>query len=109
MDGNALAPYFYRGLKDVIKDLLVGQKEWRTFEELQERASRLDARLQVRKIEKEQDTRARAAPPPLKTETKPAFNPKPAFVKGGVRMMEIRWMNSDVNGPSGVDERRRRR
>ena len=30
-------------------------------------------------------------------------------VKGGVRMMEIRWMNSDVNGPSGVDERRRRR
>jgi len=80
MDGNALAPYFYRGLKDVIKDLLAGQEEWRTFEELQERASRLDARLQVRKIEKEQDTRARAAPPPLKTETKPAFNPKPAFI-----------------------------
>ena len=30
-------------------------------------------------------------------------------VKGGVRMMEIRWMNSDVNRPSGVDEGRRRR
>ena len=25
MDGNALAPYFYRGLKDMIKDLLAGQ------------------------------------------------------------------------------------
>ena len=30
-------------------------------------------------------------------------------VKGGVRMMEIRWMNSDVNRPSGIDEGRRRR
>ena len=28
-------------------------------------------------------------------------------VKGGVRMMEIRWMNSDVNRPSGIDEGRR--
>ena len=27
MDGNALAPYLYRGLKDVIKDLLAGQEE----------------------------------------------------------------------------------
>ena len=80
MDGNALAPYFYRGLKDAIKDLLVGQEEWRTFEELQDRASRLDACLQARKIEKEQDMRARAAPPPVKTETKPAFSPKPAFI-----------------------------
>jgi len=31
------------------------------------------------------------------------------IVKGGVRMMEIRWMNSDVNRPSGIDEGRRRR
>ena len=53
MDGNALAPYFYRGLKDMIKDLLAGQEEWRTFEELQDRASRLDARLQARRIERE--------------------------------------------------------
>jgi len=30
-------------------------------------------------------------------------------VKWVVRMMEIRWMNSDVNRPDGVDERRRRR
>ena len=30
-------------------------------------------------------------------------------VKGGVRMMEIRWMNGDVNRPSGIDEGRRRR
>ena len=30
-------------------------------------------------------------------------------VKGGVRMMKIRWMNSDVNRPSGIDEGRRRR
>ena len=30
-------------------------------------------------------------------------------VKGGVRMMEIRWMNSDVNRPSEIDEGRRRR
>jgi len=80
MDGNALAPYFHRGLKDTIKDLLAGQEEWRTFEELQDRASRLDVRLQVRKIEKEQDTRTRAAPPPVKTETKPAFNLKLAFI-----------------------------
>jgi len=28
---------------------------------------------------------------------------------GGVKMMEIRWMNSDVNRPSGIDEGRRRR
>ena len=79
MDGNALAPYFYRGLKDMIKDLLAGQEEWRTFRELQDRASRLDARLQVRKIEKEQETRTRAAPPPVKTETKPPFDPKPTY------------------------------
>ena len=26
MDGNAPAPYFYRGLKDMIKDLLAGQE-----------------------------------------------------------------------------------
>jgi len=63
MDGNALAPYFYQGLKDTIKDLLAGQEEWRTFEELQDRASRLDTRLQARKIEKEQETRTRTAPP----------------------------------------------
>jgi len=31
------------------------------------------------------------------------------LVKWVVRMMEIRWMNSDVNRPSGVDEGRRRR
>ena len=78
MDGNALAPYFYRRMKDMIKDLLVGQEEWKTFEELQDRASRLDARLQARKIEKEQETRTHAAPPPVRTETKPAFDPKPA-------------------------------
>jgi len=30
-------------------------------------------------------------------------------VKGEVKMMEIRWMNSDVNRPSGIDEGRRRR
>ena len=80
IDGNALAPYFYRGLKDTVKDLLVGQEEWRTFKELQDRASRLDTPLQARKIEKEQDTRTCAAPPPVKTETKPGFNPKPAFI-----------------------------
>ena len=40
----------------------------------------MDACLQARKIEKEQDTRTRAAPPPMKTEMKPAFNPKPAFI-----------------------------
>jgi len=45
MDGNALAPYFYRGLKDTIKDLLAGQEEWKTFGELQDWASRLDACL----------------------------------------------------------------
>ncbi|HXJ96582.1 MAG TPA: hypothetical protein VMT20_27400 [Terriglobia bacterium] len=84
MDGDALAPYFYRGLKDTIKDLLAGQEEWRTFEELQDRASRLDARLQARKVEREQEARTRTAPP-VKTETKPnydakpAFNPRPAF------------------------------
>ena len=78
MDGNALAPYFYRGLKDVIKDLLAGQEEWRTFEELQDRASRLDARLQARKIEREQETRTRVAPP-VKTEIKPNYDPKPTF------------------------------
>jgi len=30
-------------------------------------------------------------------------------VKGGVRMMEIKWMNSDMNRRNGVDEGRRRR
>ena len=79
MEGDALAPYFYRGLKDTIKDLLAGQEEWRTFGELQDRASRLDARLQARKIEKEQETRTRTVPPPVKTETKPPFDPKPAY------------------------------
>jgi len=85
MDGNALAPYFYRGLKDTIKDLLAGQEEWRTFEELQDQASRLDAHLQVRKIEREQETRIHVAPP-MKIEmkpnydSKPTFNPKPAFI-----------------------------
>ena len=84
-DGNVLAPYFYQGLKDAIKDLLAGQEEWKTFEELQDPASRLDARLQARMIEKEQETRAHAGPP-VKIEmkvtfgTKPAFNPKPAFI-----------------------------
>ena len=80
IDGNALAPYFYRGLKDTIKDLLAGQEEWRTFEELQDRASRLDVHLQVRKIEKEREMRTHAAPLPVKIEMKPAFNPKPAFI-----------------------------
>jgi len=78
MDGNALALSLYRGLKNVIKDLLAGQEEWKTFEELQDRSSRPDARLQARKIEKEQETRTRAAPP-VRTEMKPAFDPKPAF------------------------------
>ena len=94
MDGNALAPYFYRGLKDMIKDLLAGQEDWRTFEELQDRASRLDTRLQARKIEKEQETRTRAAPPPVKAETKPAFNPKPAFIpamRGTPLAFPCRW------------------
>jgi len=36
IDGNGLAPYFYRGLKDMIKGLLAGQEEWKTFEELQD-------------------------------------------------------------------------
>jgi len=45
MDGNILAPYFYMGLMDMIKDLLAGQEDWRTFKELQDRASRLDACL----------------------------------------------------------------
>jgi len=30
-------------------------------------------------------------------------------VKWMVRVMEIRWMSSDVNRPNGVDERRKRR
>jgi len=30
-------------------------------------------------------------------------------MKEVVRIMEIRWMNSDVNRPDGVDEGRRRR
>jgi len=30
-------------------------------------------------------------------------------VKWMVKMMEIRWINSDVNRPDGADERRRRR
>jgi len=79
MDGNALAPYFYRGLKDTIKDLLAGQEEWRTFEELQDRASRLDARLQARRIERERETRPHTTLP-LKPEMKPTFNRKPTFV-----------------------------
>ena len=78
MDGHALALYLYRGLKDVIKDLLAGQEEWKTFEELHDRASRPDARLQARKIEKEQEIRTRAAPP-VRTQMKSAFDPKPAF------------------------------
>jgi len=44
MDGNTLASYFYRKLNDMIKDLLAGQREWRTFE-LQDQTSRLDAHL----------------------------------------------------------------
>ena len=63
----------------MIKDVLAGQEEWRTFKELQDRASRLNAHLQARKMEKEQETRSRTTPPPGKTETKPTFDPKPAF------------------------------
>ena len=53
MDSNALVPYFYSGLKNMIKDLLARQEKWRTFKELQDRVSRLDARLQARWIERE--------------------------------------------------------
>ncbi len=80
MDGNALAPYFYRGLKGEIKDLLAGQEEWTTFQELQDRASRLDARLQARKVEREREAKFRSVPPPLKMETKPDFTSKPTFI-----------------------------
>ena len=79
MDGNALAPYFYRGLKDSIKDLLARQEEWRTFEELQDRTSRSDAHLQAKRIERARETRPRTTSP-LKMETKPTFNPKPTFI-----------------------------
>jgi len=37
----------------MIKDLLARQEKWRTFKELQDRVSRLDARLQARWIERE--------------------------------------------------------
>ena len=76
MDGNALASYFYWGLKDTIKDHLAGQEEWKTFGELQDRVSQLDARLQAKKIEREQKTRIRIASP-VKIETKPNYDPKP--------------------------------
>ena len=65
-------------MKDAIKDLLAGQEEWKSFGELQNQASRLDACLQARKIEKEQETRTRNAPP-VKMETKPTFDMKPNF------------------------------
>jgi hypothetical protein len=90
MDSAALAPYFYRGLKGEIKDLLAGQEEWNTFEELQQRASRIDARLQARRIEKEREMRFRpqgpgSNNPPQGTNMdplnlRPAFASKPAFV-----------------------------
>jgi len=79
MDGNVLAPYFYRGLKDTIKDLLVGQEEWRTFEELQNQASRLDACLQARKIKRERETKFHTVPL-MKAETRRTFNPRLAFI-----------------------------
>ena len=78
MDGNALAPYFYGGLKDTIQDLLAGQDERKTFGELQDREFRLDAHLQVRNIEKEQEPRTRTASP-VKIQMKSTFDPKPAF------------------------------
>jgi len=53
MDCNILSLYFYRGLKDTIKDLLMEQEKWRTFDKLQDRISRLYANLQARRIERE--------------------------------------------------------
>jgi len=52
INSNALAPYFYRGFQDMIKDLLAEEQNWRTFKKLQDRASRLDAHLQAQNIER---------------------------------------------------------
>ena len=45
---------------------------------------------------------------PTVTEGLTLFRQVTVLVKWVVRMMEIRWMSSDVNRPDGVDERRRR-
>jgi len=49
-----LAKYFYDGLKGTIKAELV-TKEWTTLQELQTLATRLDARLQERRVERERE------------------------------------------------------
>ena len=63
----------------MIKNLLARQEEERTFEELQNRISRLNACLQVRSIEREGEVKLQGVSL-LKTEMKPSFNAKPVFV-----------------------------
>jgi len=57
-DDPSLASCFYNGLDDSIKDEL-STREWTTLRELQNMATRLDARARERKFEKEQETKAR--------------------------------------------------
>jgi len=92
IDGNMLAPYFYRRLKNTIKDFLAEQKDWTTFEELQDQIFQLDVCLQAKKIERKYKMKLYTAPP-MKTEMKsifnlkPIFNPRPAFTP-------VIWMTS---------------
>ena len=62
-DDPSLASYFYNGLDDPIKDELA-TREWTTLRELQSMSTRLDARAQERKFEREQEAKSRTRSTP---------------------------------------------
>jgi hypothetical protein len=55
-----LADYFYWGLKPEVKDRLADLDEWMSLRDLQQKATRIDARLQERRVEKEREARYRS-------------------------------------------------
>jgi hypothetical protein len=59
LEDAALADYFYLGLKPEVKDRLADLDEWTSLRDLQQKATRIDARLQERRVEKEREARYR--------------------------------------------------
>src|SRR5579862_4570218 len=82
LEDAALADYFYWGLKPEVKDRLVDLKEWTSLCDLQQKATRIDARLHERRVKRERETRhqpnAEANNFPQTTNTSPV--PRPAFI-----------------------------
>lgn len=82
LEDAALADYFYWGLKPEVKDRLADLEEWTSLRDLQQKATRIDARLHERRVEKEREARYRpngeVSNFPRKSNVNPV--PRPAFV-----------------------------